>query len=125
MIPFHDVQLCLPYVTSVDDVDECRRHPLHYAAARGRIKFITELLSIGNDIVWLFFISQMSIAAPTSVNVLDRHRRSPLHVAAAGGFLEVVKLFVNQCSATLTQKDVWDFDPYSLAITTGHLNTVY
>lgn len=32
---------------AAEDPDDCDRHPLHYATARGRIEFIKELLSVG------------------------------------------------------------------------------
>lgn len=39
------ISLCC--ALSVEDLDDCGRHPLHYAAARGQTEFVRELLLVG------------------------------------------------------------------------------
>lgn len=88
------------------DKDLSDRVGLHYAAARGKTAFTKELLE----------------AAPEAVQVLDCHSRTPLHVAALRGFTELVELFIKS-GAPIASRDIWDLDPYQLALTNGHSET--
>ncbi|XP_055381635.1 uncharacterized protein LOC129612155 [Condylostylus longicornis] len=97
-------QLLRQWGAKADDADDSGRHPLHYAAARGRIDFIQEVVAI----------------VPNSLSALDRHLRSPLHVASLRGFPDVVKLFAKEDPTGLTRRDIWDLDSYTLAVTAGH-----
>lgn len=100
-------ELLLLHGASLEDKDDCGRTALHYATARGDIGFIRRIAAL----------------SPSSVHAQDCHQRTPLHVAALRGFSDVVQLFVEEYQARVVQPDVWDLDPYALAMAAGHVDT--